>query len=93
MRRVLPANSGGDSGVSRMLLPPEKLISGAHVHIQSYVCIWGLIPGHTDTLVPHSGEVLLKGDHDELIEEGDIVAGMPTVPHSQKGQSCSLTHL
>ena len=31
MSSVLPANDGGDSGVSWMLLPPEKLISGAHV--------------------------------------------------------------
>ena len=39
-----------------------------------------MIPGNTDTLVPHSGKVFLKRDHNELVEESDIVTGVPPVP-------------
>ena len=62
-------------------------------HPLSHICIYKSTPGHPDTLVPHSGEVLLKGDDNELIEEGDIVARVPSVPHGQKCQRGSLTHL
>ena len=50
-------------------------------------------PGHSSALVPNCGEVFFEGDHDELVEECDIVASMPSVPDSKKHESGSLTHL
>lgn len=52
-----------------------------------------LSPGHSSALVPHCGEVFFEGYNDELVEECDIVASMPSVPDSKKHKSGSLTHL
>jgi len=40
---------------------------------------------------PSTGEIPLEGDDDELIEEGEVVARVPTVPQSKEHKGHTLT--
>ena len=42
-------------------------------------------------LGPDATELFLEVDDDELVEEGEIVAGVPAVPDSQENQGAQLT--
>lgn len=57
------------------------------------ICGVLLPPGHLHTGAPDRCELSLEVDHNELIEESEVVTRVPAMPHSQEHQGRDLTDI
>ena len=82
---VAPAQDDGHGVVGGMLLPSHHLVcrTSASGHSSTFST-------ELTALGPDSGELLLKVDDNELIEESKIVAGVPSVPDCQEDEGAEL---
>ena len=83
---VVPADDDSHRVVGRVLFPSQHFVC----EISSSVSTLNKTTKLT-ALSPDRAELFLEVDDDELVEEGEIVAGVPAVPDGQEDEGAELT--